>query len=200
MTALLCVGLICAIAAAQERDPAQACLQSLAEHPALAPLKGKFPFYDYRSQSLSLLANDERPTDAEKQALERWAMEADRCHAQGEAARLRQPAGVSALLGQYALTRKALAADLFAGKITYGDFGRAMALAETRLSDDLARAERTPAGSWERPLPTASGNPPPSEPLPQAPSLPPPLPLQPSLPTDCLYSEGKGIVCHKRQL
>ena len=177
-------------------DPGEACLAALAARPELAVLRGKFAFAEYRRQSLAMLANSDRPNAAEQTALSLWADAADSCLALGAAWRYSTLSPSSlALRNDFAQKRKALAADLYAGRLSYGEFAKAMASAEAALPSEPLRGES--GALTTTPGATGSPVPPTAETLLPG-AAPATLPLLQPSPTDCSFSADKGISCARR--
>jgi hypothetical protein len=110
------------------------------------PLACKITFVDYLKQSIEMLANAERPSPAEKAALVLWLSETQQCMQLGHQWRADNlSASVNALLEQNAVVVDALTADLYRGKISYGEFARAMATNHAKLNSEVVAIEQKQA-------------------------------------------------------
>jgi hypothetical protein len=88
-------------------------------------LKGKIDLLNAESQPLEILANNKKPTKKEQPAIALWVEEQKRCSAPGIAYHRSQSLEVGAIFDQAYADLYISAADLYQGKITYGDFAQA---------------------------------------------------------------------------
>jgi hypothetical protein len=116
-------------------DPSIACFSSMADNPALAPLKGKVVLKVGGHPDLAMLADDHRPTKRERDAIFAWASEGERCYDLGHDFRATtyQPI-VAAIIDESLHSIESLLAKLYAGKLTYAEFNQ-----QRQASDDAYR-------------------------------------------------------------
>jgi hypothetical protein len=106
-------------------DPSIACFSSMADNPALAPLKGKVVLKLDGRPDLAMLADDHRPTKRERDAISAWVSEGERCYDLGHDYRAAayQPI-IAAIIDESMHAIESLVAKLYAGKLTYAEFNQ----------------------------------------------------------------------------
>ena len=138
--ALLCIVFLTAPSFAQEGevDPAIACFNSLAEKPSLSVLREKIALVDSRAQTLAMLSNDSKPKKTEREAISIWVVEVEKCIASSRPwHREHYPASMLSSIDKYFATMKLNAADLYAGKLSFGAFARDRAALTSKLDSEL---------------------------------------------------------------
>ena len=132
----------CNLAWAQ--NPTTECLAQLKEDAKLQILWEKLPFDVTRGQSLEVLANKTKPTMKEKAALSFFTSESERCVDLGAEWRQQNfdPAVIS-LFATYRVEIVSALADLYAGKTTYGDFGKFRAKQTADLKNNVDAVSRS---------------------------------------------------------
>ncbi len=119
-------------------DPSMSCFASLESKPELKALKGRIALSDVRKQTIEMLANGKKPTKSEKAAISVWVTSVEQCVADGSSWRQQaNPPQANALFVQYFADLKSLAADLYSGKISYGNFAKGRASFGAKLISDL---------------------------------------------------------------
>lgn len=122
----------------EQEDPSSACFAAMDNKPELMILRDKIAVGDVRTQTLDMLASNKRPSKAERTALAAWVTATDQCAQSGSDWRqAKYPAQINSLIAQYFSATKLLAADLYGGKATYGDFAKARASAYSKLNSDI---------------------------------------------------------------
>lgn len=143
LTAIQCMSMAAAVvgsshAFAQE-DPSKACLSALQPDPKIQILNAKMPFDITNGQSLAVLSDPTKPNTKEKVALAYFATEADRCFGVGAEWRTEHyPVEVSSALTLFRVDVLSAMADLYGGKMTFGDYAklRAKMLADLKVKVD----------------------------------------------------------------
>lgn len=119
-------------------DPSSKCLMLMRDDPQAQVLWSKMPFDVSKGQPLEILASNDKPTPDEKAALSFVATQWQSCLDLGEAWRHRNyPAEVNALLTTYRTDGLLALADLYGGKITYGEMARIRAKLSTDLKNNV---------------------------------------------------------------
>ena len=109
-------------AAPTYEDAVGRCTRDLATKPEFANLSRKLPLTDYSHITFAMLADDSKPTDAERRAIADWFDGHDSCVKQGQADRAgKWPPEILQLIQEGDSVVKAIGADLYNGKITYGE-------------------------------------------------------------------------------
>lgn len=129
--------------AAYAQDPSAACLEQLRNDPRYLPVAEKVPFDVTKGQPIELLASTAKPNAAEKAALSFLATEGERCYELGDRWRTENYGPeISGYMLTYRVDLVSAMADLYAGKITFGDLAkfRAKQMAELKSKVDLAVA------------------------------------------------------------
>jgi len=122
---------------AQTNDPSAECFSALETNPELQILKGKVALGNVSGQTLEILANDKKPSSAEKVALAKWDALRQPCIKQSsDWSHSHYAPNVAVILERLISQFKSNLADLYAGKITYGQFAKAR-----QTNADNARAE-----------------------------------------------------------
>lgn len=119
-------------------NPIIECVAKIESQKELQILKGKIELSE-SDQLLEILANDSRPTENERKAISIWVSEHQKCDRAGEEW---LNSGFSpALTARFNKARADvyfLAADLYAKKISYGDFAKGQIRIEQEFKSDLA--------------------------------------------------------------
>ena len=121
------LGLFCIFTrlASASEDPTPACLVALSQDGRLKAIQGKIAIVDAKFQTLDMLSNDKKPTKNERSLISLWATEGNKCIELGSQWRLQNyPPTVVALFNGYVSDLNSLGADLYSGKITYGEFAK----------------------------------------------------------------------------
>jgi bacterioferritin (cytochrome b1) len=138
---LVASGLFSAMIMAQNADPSIECFVSLQDKPNLQILKSKVALSDVRNQTLEMLSNNLRPSNADKSALVAWDAYVSECNKNGESFHKSHYAPkINALSEEYFTNLKGLLSDLYSGKITYGTFAKSRATLYTTLIARIAEA------------------------------------------------------------
>ena len=107
-------------------DPSEECFSALEGNPELQILKGKVALGKSSEQTLEILANDKKPSSAEKSALAKWDALRQPCIKQSSEWNSSHYApNIAVIADRVGSQFKSLLADLYAGKITYGQFAKA---------------------------------------------------------------------------
>lgn len=110
----------------------------------LQVLGDKFPLDISKGQSLEVLANQSKVTAKEKAALSLFVAEGDRCAELGADWRQQNyPASINGLLNTYYASMKSAIADLYAGKLSFGDMAKVRAKEYAEFQNKLAAEIRT---------------------------------------------------------
>ena len=114
------------VAVAQNADPSMECFNALENVSELQPLKGKVALGNINSQTIEILANDNKPNKSEKSALLKWDELRKPCVKQSmEWSNSNFAPNIAILIDRLRSQFQANLADLYAGKITYGQFAKA---------------------------------------------------------------------------
>lgn len=107
------------------QDPSASCIQQLGGDQRLQLLFKKAPLDISKGQPLEVLANLTKPTIKEKAALSILVAELDRCTDVGsDWRRQNYPASINGYVNSYQSFLRSALADLYVGKITFGDFAK----------------------------------------------------------------------------
>ena len=107
------------------QDPSADCFARLKGDDRIQSLIEKFPFDMSKAQSLEILANPMKAAAKDKAALSIWMSEGDRCAELGtDWRRKNYPASINALGNTYEATIKSAIADLYVGKLTFGEVAK----------------------------------------------------------------------------
>lgn len=108
------------------QDPSAACIQQLGGDERLQALFKKAPLDISKGQPLEVLANQSKATAKEKAALSILVSELDRCTELGADWRKQNyPASINGYGNSYQSFLRSAIADLYAGKLSFGDFAKA---------------------------------------------------------------------------
>ena len=111
---------------AQSTDPSMECFSALESNPELQILKGKVALGNVSGQNLEILANDKKPSPAEKSALAKWDALRQPCIKQSsEWSQSHYAPNIAVISDRLKSQFNSLLADLYGGKITYGQFAKA---------------------------------------------------------------------------
>lgn len=150
LVSVLAIALLSGCATPQQRAAeAQQAVKNVIEEMKLAtdsdraldPIRNKIPLNDPRDASLSMLALTAFPTEPEKQAIDAWQT----------LIRTQRPRAMAVIQHYYPWAvpifnmghsaSLSLAADLYAGKLSYGDFNKKHLALENRLEQALQQRE-----------------------------------------------------------
>ncbi|MDP1742926.1 hypothetical protein [Polaromonas sp.] len=135
---VLVVGCFCGGAMAQ--DPSVACIQQLGGDDRLQSLFKKAPLDISKGQPLEVLANQSKATAKEKAALSILVSELDRCTELGADWRKQNyPASINGYGNTYQSFLRSAIAELYAGKLTFGDFAKARDRELTELLNKVSQ-------------------------------------------------------------
>jgi hypothetical protein len=147
-TLLLCLTTIlltgCAQIAAQRQrealeqeiaDVNQRCA-SLMGDPALNPIRDKVALYDVEQQTFAMRTSTDHASAEEKQAISLWAQKRDQCELMNRPIFAKAPVQMSAVTKATKQVVDSMIAELYLGKITYGELAnkRAKNYAEYRTT------------------------------------------------------------------
>jgi hypothetical protein len=119
------VAIVPMAAHSQPSNPSNECFSNLESSPELQVLKGKVALGGIGGQTLEMLANDKKPTAAEKIALAKWDSLRQPCIKMNtEWNESRLAPNVTVVIDKVAGQFKEILADLYSGKITYGQFAK----------------------------------------------------------------------------
>ena len=125
ITFLVLVASATAMAQAQPSNPSNECFSNLESSPELQVLRGRVALGGLSGQTLEMLANDKRPTPVEKVALAKWDGLRQPCiKLNSEWNESRLTPNVTVIIDKVAGQFKEGLADLYSGKITYGQFAK----------------------------------------------------------------------------
>jgi hypothetical protein len=123
---------------AQATDPSAECFNALESNLELQILKGKVALGKSSEQTLEILANDKKPSPAEKSALAKWDALRQPCIKQSvEWNNSHYAPNIAVIANRVASQFKSLLADLYSGKMTYGQFAKAR---QANLDNAIAEA------------------------------------------------------------
>lgn len=125
-------------------DPALTCIDDIQNNQNLQILQGKILLSGHTGElTLAMLLNSNIPTKEEQEALSLWVSERDKCMRLGEVWREKNlyPAQITIFNG-FETDLLTLTADLYAGKITYGDFAKARASKYTEAERNWASVKQ----------------------------------------------------------
>jgi hypothetical protein len=132
-----------AYATAEElpQDPSISCFVSIPSNSRLQIIKDKIALIDPNSATLDMLSSERKPTKSEKVAISLWIGESEKCTSLGVDWRSKNyPPIIISLAEQFIAKTKSFAADLYARKISYGEFAKLRIAAEAKYKIDLAEA------------------------------------------------------------
>ena len=116
------------------QSPTNTCASQLGEDAKFQSLFKKAPFDISKGQPLEVLGNQSKATLSDKAALEIFVTELDRCWALGADWRKQNyPASINGYSNSYQSFLRLAIADLYAGKLTFGDFAKARDKAQTEF-------------------------------------------------------------------
>ncbi len=104
-------------------DPTLACTAKIGVNGELKMLQGKVVFTDVKIQPLDILANSDIPTKKERKVISIWVDERNKCNQLGEGWRNQYlPPTLVSLINSFNSDELFFAAELYGGKLTYGNF------------------------------------------------------------------------------
>jgi flagellar biosynthesis GTPase FlhF len=120
-------------------DPTTECITQIPLKKELQILNGKILLDGSVNYSFEMLANNNYPSKKEIKAIALWVNEHKRCKALGNEWRTsRYPAAPLALVDKLYSDNIFLAADLYAKKVTYGDFAKGVIKADQEFGVGIA--------------------------------------------------------------
>jgi hypothetical protein len=105
-------------------NPAMPCFRALADDARFATLRGKVALGPDRDQTRSFITSTERPTGTDSEALAAWRATRDDCLQLELPYYATRDTEIQALARRHFAAVQALIAELQAGKLSYGEFGR----------------------------------------------------------------------------
>jgi hypothetical protein len=139
------------------QDPSVVCTQQLGEDGRFESLFKKAPLDISKGQSLEVLANQSKATAKEKIVLSTLMSELDRCNEVGADWRKQNyPASINGYGNSYRSFLRSAIADLYSGKLTFGDFAKARDRELTELVNKInievqqLQAQRTDAARLQQ--------------------------------------------------
>lgn len=122
-------------------DPTTECIAEIKSKKELQILKGKIELDGSANYSFEKLANKSIPTNKEKKAISLWVSEHKRCRQLGYEWRSNKyPPMLIATVDKLYTDMIFLAADLYAKKISYGDFAKGVVKADQEFNVNIAAA------------------------------------------------------------
>lgn len=116
------------------QSPTNSCVSQLGEDARFQSVFKKAPLDISKGQPLEVLGNQSKVTSNDKAALEIFVTELDRCWALGADWRKQNyPASINSYSNSHQSFLRLAIADLYAGKLTFGDFAKARDKAQTEL-------------------------------------------------------------------
>lgn len=127
----------CVAFAARAQDPSIACASQIQADSRAQLLSSKLPF-DPKGQSLEVLSNSSKPNAQEKAALSFMATEGERCLDLGaDWRKANYPVEVNALIETSRVNMLSSMADLYSGKITFGEMAKLRAKGLSDLTNQV---------------------------------------------------------------
>ena len=104
---------------------AQQCINEMEQDSALNAIKGKVAF-NVEDQSIEILANNNKPSPSEKEAISAWDKKRQDCNKRWSPnySNSGRPSAINALESSYQAATQNLIADLYMGKLTYRQFAQ----------------------------------------------------------------------------
>lgn len=118
--------------------PVADCEAQITANKGLQILKGKMDLLNSDNQPIEILTNDNVPSRKEKEAIALWIKEQRRCSKPGIDYYKGQSLAIGAILEKAYSETFLSAADLYQGKITYGDFARASVKRHQDVKEQVA--------------------------------------------------------------
>ena len=117
------------------------CISNLANNPELTVIRNKVALGGLDTQTVEMLANNQKPNASEKAALLKWDSLRQPCikMSQEWLAKYGQP-NISVINDRVSSEFKVLLSDLYAGKITYGEFAKARETLVSKANADALAA------------------------------------------------------------
>ena len=126
------------LSSALSQDPSIACVENLKSNSELQLLFKKMPVDVTKGQSLEVLSDDSKPSSSEKRLMVIFIESLDNCGSQGvEWRSANYPLSINNLTSKYQSDFKINAADLYGGKLTYGEFAKIRAKMMTEYIANL---------------------------------------------------------------
>jgi hypothetical protein len=114
--------------AARPPNPELACVEAVARRADLAPIAGKIWLGGALSQPAAFFALADKASESDKLVIAAWVNLRRECSRQGQAwVQQYAPPEFAALVSKSNSAYLSLTADLYAGKISYGDYAKARA-------------------------------------------------------------------------
>jgi hypothetical protein len=114
------------------------CEKEIIANKSFLIFKGKLDLLNTANQPTEILANNKVPSKQEKAAISLWVEEQKRCSAPGIEYHKSQSPEVGAIFDKAYAELFIAAADLYQGKITYGDFGRSTVRRHQEVRERIA--------------------------------------------------------------
>ncbi len=123
-------------------DPAGACKKDLAHRPEFSIIADKLALVDTSQQTFEMLSNISKPNATEKTAIAEWVKAKQYCFGQSREWRSQYnaPTILAAIQETGVSTFLNLTADLYNGKLTYGEYAKARADLTAQLQRQWAEA------------------------------------------------------------
>jgi len=120
-------------------DLAGKCFDSLDSYPDLAIIKDKVGLTGVNSQTIEMLANNQKPTSVEKVALLKWGSLRQSCiQIQQDWLSKYQSSNINVIVNIGIAESKQQLADLYAGKITYGEFAKVRQYNQNKINAEIS--------------------------------------------------------------
>ena len=145
---------VATVAVAQVPDPTDACIANLPTQKELQILKGKIDLVS-GPVSLETLSNNKKPTQNEKLAILAFDKTVEQCRELGKDWRIKNvPPTINGMVDSAFSSLKLLLAELYAGRITYGDFAKnrqeLINKLGTQITTEVQRLQQIVAAENER--------------------------------------------------
>ena len=139
MNKLLCILVMsCFSGAAMAQDPSAACIQQLSGDERFQLLFKKAPLDITKGQPIEVLANQSKATPKDKAALSILVPKLDRCTVLGADWRKQNyPASINGYVSTYQSFLRSAMAEVYAGKMTFGDFAKVRGRELTELTNKV---------------------------------------------------------------
>lgn len=121
-----------------EANPVTQCESQIISNKEFNILKGKLDLLNAADQPTEILANSKVPSKKEKPAIALWVEEQKRCSALGIAYHKSQSQEIGAIYENAYAEMYISAADLYQGKLTYGEFARASVRRHQEVREQIA--------------------------------------------------------------
>lgn len=136
------------------------CESQILANKQFSILKGKLDLLNTANQPIEILANNKKPSKQERSAIALWVEEQKRCSGPSIEFHKSQAPQIGAIFDSAYTELFISAADLYQGKITYGDFAKASMRRHQETKGNIAaviqqfraqqQAEKEQREAWER--------------------------------------------------